>query len=258
MPFETIKAALDVLEKFYSIAITNQYNLKNIDHSRAMYDFKEKKKKYCLDSITKNIAILKRTGWKLSSLDNFDSKNEVKVNELLGWIKELDSNYLDPSKSLDYISKIKLTLSQITFEKILPKLSPKQYPIQTPNLPADILPDLLADLDELKKCFGAECFRSCVILCGRILEGALHKKYFDATGFDILEKNPGIGLGNLVAKLRDKNVALDPGITQQIHLVNQVRIFSVHKKKEVFVPSQDQSYAVILYTLSILSKLFNK
>ena len=72
----------------------------------------------------------------------------------------------------------------------------------------------------------------------------------------ILEKNPGIGLGTLVAKLRDKNVQLDPGISQQIHLVNQIRVFSVHKKKEEFNPSKEQAHAMVLYTTDIISKLF--
>ena len=32
----------------------------------------------------------------------------------------------------------------------------------------------------------------------------------------------GIGLGNLIAKLKDKNVNLDPALTNQIHLINQL------------------------------------
>ena len=103
-------------------------------------------------------------------------------------------------------------------------------------IPSDIKEEIEADLNELNKCMQAECYRSVTILCGRILEVALHRKYFDATGFDILEKNPGIGLGKLIAKLAEKEVLLDPGLTQQIHLINQVRIFSVHKKQQVFYP----------------------
>ena len=111
-------------------------------------------------------------------------------------------------------------------------------------------------MDELRKCFDLGCYRSCVILCGRVLEVCLHRKYFDSTGFDILEKNPGIGLGNLIAKMKEKGIELDPGLTQQIHLINQVRVFSVHKKLEAFNPSKDQAHAIILYTLDVIRKLF--
>ena len=84
------------------------------------------------------------------------------------------------------------------------------------------------------------------------------RKYYEATGHDILEKNPGIGLGNLIKKLKDKNVNLDPALTNQIHLINQVRVFSVHKKKEIFHPSEQQTKAMILYTLDVLERIFSK
>ncbi len=88
------------------------------------------------------------------------------------------------------------------------------------------------------------------------METALHRKYFDATGQDILEKNPGIGLGNLIAKLAEKGVQLDPGLTQQIHLINNIRVFSVHKKQRTFYPTKIQVEAIILYTLDALEKMF--
>ncbi len=116
--------------------------------------------------------------------------------------------------------------------------------------------DVTADLIELKKCYDAGCYRSAVILAGRVLEVALHKKYYDVTGKDILEKSPGIGLGKLIAKMCEKDIKLDPGLTQQIHLINQVRVFSVHKKERVFNPSKAQAHAMILYTIDVLEKLF--
>jgi hypothetical protein len=116
--------------------------------------------------------------------------------------------------------------------------------------------DVSADLIELKKCYDAGCYRSAAILAGRILEVALHKKYYDVTGRDILEKSPGIGLGKLIAKMCEKDIKLDPGLTQQIHLINQVRVFSVHKKERVFNPSKAQAHAMILYTIDVLEKLF--
>ena len=67
---------------------------------------------------------------------------------------------------------------------------------------------------------------------------------------------PGIGLGNLIAKMKEQNIEFDPGLTQQIHLVNQVRIYSVHKKSQPFYPSKEQSQAMMLYTLDVLNKVF--
>ena len=93
-------------------------------------------------------------------------------------------------------------------------------------------------------------------MCGRILEVALHRKYYEVTQNDALEKSPGIGLGNLIAKLRDKDVEFDPGLTNQIHLINEIRVNSVHAKKTPFHPNKEQTQAMILYTLDVLGKMF--
>ncbi|MEK6961070.1 MAG: DUF4145 domain-containing protein [Nanoarchaeota archaeon] len=136
--------------------------------------------------------------------------------------------------------------------------TPRMTSIKVPHIPEDIREDVLADIRETEKCMSSGCYRSATILCGRILETALHRKYFDVTGQDALEKNPGIGLGNLIAKLVEKNVSFDPGLTQQIHLINQVRVFSVHKKQEAFNPSKAQAEAIVLFTMDALEKLFQK
>ena len=132
----------------------------------------------------------------------------------------------------------------------------KRRSFKMPKLPNDIKEDVVADLQEIQKCLNSECYRSAVILCGRVMETALHRKYYEATGNDLLEKAPGTGLGTLIAKLSEHGVKLDPGLPNQIHLINQIRVFSVHTKKESFSPSKTQTEAIVLYTLDILDKLF--
>ena len=127
-----------------------------------------------------------------------------------------------------------------------------------PYLPRDVYAEIKASFDELVKCYDHSCYRSTLILCGRILEIALHKKYFEATGIDLLEKSPDIGLGNLVLKFKEKKIAMDPGLSNQIHLINLLRIASVHKKKQVFSPTRAQTQATILYTMDTLKKLFSR
>ncbi len=124
------------------------------------------------------------------------------------------------------------------------------------NIPPQIKSEIMADFFELEKCFNAKCYRACTIICGRIIEVCLHRKYFDVIGIDLLEKNPGIGLGKLIAKMSEKNISLDPGLPQQIHLINQVRIYSVHKKSESFYPTREQAYAMVLYTIDVIKRLF--
>ena len=58
--------------------------------------------------------------------------------------------------------------------------------------------------------------------------------------------------------LNEQKIALDPGLSNQIHLINQVRVFSVHKKNTPFNPSKEQAHAILLYTIDIFNKLFEK
>ena len=139
---------------------------------------------------------------------------------------------------------------------VVKEIKQKEVKFSLTKIPDDVKNDVLADLNELERCYDAGCYRSCIILCGRLLEVGLHRKYFEATGNDLLEKSPGIGLGNLIAKLNEKGILVDPGVMQQVHLVNNVRIFSVHKNKESFVTSKNQTSAIILFTLDTLEKLF--
>lgn len=124
------------------------------------------------------------------------------------------------------------------------------------NIPHEIRDDIFFDLSEVEKCMNANAYRSAMILCARVLETALHRKYYDSTGKDLLETSPGIGLGSIISKMRESGIEIDPSLTQQVHLINNVRIFSVHKKQTVFQPSREQAQATLLFTIDILKKLF--
>ena len=204
--------------------------------------------------IERSIRYIGNRQWELLHLSVIDS-NKPRLIEAMPLINSLLIAY----KACD----IRAMLSNIKrLEPIIRQLKPIEDKSISFNLrcavPAAVKHDIDADLSEITKCYAAQCYRSAIILCGRILEVALHRKYYEMTGMDILEKNPGIGLGTLVAKLSEKSLKLDPGITQQIHLINQARIFSVHKQQLAFYPTKNQAYAIILFTTDTLNKLFKK
>lgn len=200
------------------------------------------------------------------SITDFESRQRYHLyNSIVSGVKQLRNSIANINNAKLYtiaeslnpenLDDLKTKIEQIaSLTADIPQSD--QHTPKTPELPGVIKDEITADLKEINKCFEAGCYRSATIICGRILEAVLHRKYFEATGQDILEKNPGIGLGKLIAKLEEKNVKLDPGLTQQIHLINQVRIFSVHKKQRAFYPTKEQAQAMILYTSDILNKLF--
>ncbi|MFH1637171.1 MAG: hypothetical protein ABIB71_01975 [Candidatus Woesearchaeota archaeon] len=194
-----------------------------------------------------NILKLKEKAWEAATLSKPSERQAaiglIKCSETLNW--EIGTKPM--LKVLDSMMKCASALEDVKL---------RMLSIKIPQLPQEIKAEVEADIAEMRMCYDNSCLRSAVIICGRILETALHRKYFEATGIDALEKTPGIGLGKLIAKLDEKGVKLDPGLTQQIHLINQVRIFSVHTKAEAFQPSKIQTHAMILYTLDTLNKLF--
>ncbi|MFT4343536.1 MAG: hypothetical protein ACMXYE_02200 [Candidatus Woesearchaeota archaeon] len=206
----------------------------SLDERTSITDYRSAEWQYVLTMYKKHLTLLK----KLVENSNLDS---VLAKE----VKDMDF------KNVEGNEKLLTTLEKQTGISVQ-----KERTFEINRIPDEIRSEVRADLEEMQKCFSHECYRSCIILCGRIIEVCLHAKYYKVTGFDILDKNPGIGLGKLIAKMDEKGIKLDPGLTQQIHLVNNVRIFSVHKKQRLFVPSREQTHAIMLYTADVLRKLF--
>lgn len=241
--FEALKNVLDT-------AVKNEINLDNkIDTNKAMLNYSLNQRKYHQDRLSNALKAVKDSSFELGTMKQPDEISQEKLTKIMELIPSLETT--DVSEINKTVKKIDFLIKQIKF----PSMDDKFVKIPK-RIPNDIRQDIVLDLEELERCYQNECYRSCVILCGRLLETALHRKFYDVTGQDALEKSPGIGLGNLIAKLAEKNVILDPGLTNQIHLINQVRVFSVHKKKDAFYPTQQQTQAMILYTLDILNKLF--
>ncbi len=230
---------LDFLMGNFTILLEKYIEILDKPKAEIKEGFSFKAAKSRLDAREKDVLLkrIKETAWTLQG-------NRDKQFEVLSLLhkKELVKSDIKNIKKLS--SSLRLPTTQTGLKLTIPKVHD------------EIKADIAADVREVEKTFSAGCYRASVILCGRVLETCLHRKYFDATGMDILEKNPGIGLGKLIAKLDKKDVKLDPGLTQQIHLINQVRIFSVHKKKESFIPSKAQCSAIILYTMDIVGKMF--
>lgn len=191
---------------------------------------------------TERKYILGRYKRHLDELASYASRVPVPARELIEQcsFEEIEEN----KKRISMLHKMHITVAA------------QKQTITISRIPEAIKDEVKADVEELMRCFDSGCYRSCVILCGRIIEVCLHATYFKATGFDILEKNPGIGLGKLIAKMEEKDIKLDPGLTQQIHLINNVRIFSVHKKQRTFHPTKEQTEAIILYTIDVVNRLF--
>lgn len=212
----------------------------------SVVDFKNNRNNALIRSVFANISLLEKHSRKLARhpLDDIWFKGHP-LDEIWFQINAL-KKAKNPEKMQKAVDRIACVLAGVK----------ESGSVRLPRVHSDVRAELCADIEELNRCFNSGCYRSAIIICGRILETALHRKYFEATGVDLLEKAPGIGLGNLIAKLSEKNITIDPALGNQIHLINQVRIHSVHKKQRAFVPSKTQTRAIMLYTIDVLNKLF--
>jgi hypothetical protein len=246
-----VKKDLEDLERSLAVMIKKKTFLSNKRYET--FNYEEKQRAYLRKEVDMK---LKRLSASFSCPDTKDSSLmrilpglEKDFEEIKQKVAKYDEDSLE--KAIEMIEKILEKISEIKEEKIISEFS-------LPAVPKEIKSEIQANFDKLLVCFDNSCYRSSLILCGKILEIALHRKYFEATEKDLLEKSPDIGLGNLIAKMREANIEFDPGLPQQIHLINQLRVFSVHKKSQVFSPSKEQAKATILYTLDTVRRLFSQ
>lgn len=247
----SLKNSIGELEESLVKAAYQGVELKPNQKNNIILNYKQNKDDIYQKNIHRNLQVVKNKAWSLTrEITDEGSKN--RLMDVLDALNQLDKLYMigDLKGMLRIVQHVKTTADRISVQK------KETITIRIPTVPAEIRNEIAKDVEDVRKCFENGLYRSSMIMCGRILETALHRKYYEMTGIDILEKNPGIGLGTLVAKLMDKNVRFDPGVTQQIHLVNQVRVYTVHKKQEVFEPTREQAHATILFTLDVVSKLF--
>lgn len=177
------------------------------------------------------------------NIDTFDL-NKVKrfVKEELVRLNSVKKEETEKKEEQEVKQETKNNLTNFDFYNVL--------------IPNDIKQSIREDMDDAVKCYNHSLYRASIILCARILEIALHRKYYEITKIDLLEKSPGIGLGNLIAKMSEKNISVPPGVSQQIHLINNVRINNVHVKQDIFKPTKEQTYAILLLTYDVLKRLF--
>ena len=241
-----IQKEINNLKSYLNRTVNNKIS-KEIKINSAL-KFQKNNKDLLNKNIQNSINNIKESFWDLSDNVPKDKENIEILNRIYELIKEL--NHKDIEKNIDSIIEIEDEINKI---KTIPDI---KINLNLENVSGEIRNEILTDFNEAQKSFINGNYRSSIILCGRVLEICLHRKYFELTDIDILEKNPGIGLGTLIAKLQEKNIKFDPGVTQQIHLINQTRIHSVHIKKETFYPTRAQSQAILLLTQDILEKLF--
>jgi len=124
------------------------------------------------------------------------------------------------------------------------------------KVPEEIKVELLKDVEDLRTCFSVGVYRGCMMFAARILELLLSRKYFDKTSVDLVESQ--CGLEKIIGKCKDENVFVEPGLAEMLRLINVTRIHSVHKKKDLYIPTTEETEGIIKILNGSIKKLTSK
>lgn len=107
------------------------------------------------------------------------------------------------------------------------------------------------DLYELQQCLGICAYRAALALCGRLLEICL-KLICTMNGIEFSDKWM---VGQLISKITQSGIYLDPSLESVWQIVNQQRIIAVHTKAMSPIPSREQAFMVSFAVIDLLKRL---
>ena len=176
------------------------------------------------------------------------------INDLIANIEDGEKKAGGWSNDLlvQYVNSLKSGFSKL--KGILPAEIEFELDVNFSKIPTAIRNELEQDFAELKSCFLAEAYRAAIMFCGRILETALGRKYYEKTGVDPIEQK--WTLGTLIEKCKSAGIQ-ELGLDKIDKLINDMRIPSVHKKERPYKPKPDEARGIIGITKSVLERLFD-
>lgn len=210
--------------------------------------FYRKKYDECLIEVDKTYKLFKS---RIAKIDRAEVKNEFQ--KIDGQIMQIfqESGYED---KLAIIKKLPMLWNDLEIAIQDISLVSSSILTEMDRVPTEIYEEVKGDMEEAISCLKVEAYRSSIIMAARALEVCLHRKYFEATGKDLLESNAGIG--TLLRKLNEEKIVLMPGTNHIFNLSNDCRINSVHKKKSLYLPKAIEATSIIQLVNSSIAKLW--
>ncbi|MEK6874221.1 MAG: hypothetical protein AABX52_00540, partial [Nanoarchaeota archaeon] len=151
------------------------------DFSPSVTDYTDSRREYLKRNYYASLDSLKTQATHLHALTIHNSSNAKPITTIIELITTLPTrNASQMRKELDKIWTITDVLDIPEADSLIPRFSKpghQEHSERQPiikSLPTEVRGDLIADINEMEKCYANKCYRSVTILCGRILETALH------------------------------------------------------------------------------------
>lgn len=208
-----------------------------------------------LDSLLKIKEELIKLGVKLGEESSIDQVNDFLylVDELRTRIDTVNTRIIGENvREMKNIFSELNALAELQRLLYVPELG---LGIDLERIPPEIRTEITTDIEEIKKCYSSGAYRAAIVFCGRILEIALARKYFEKVHIDPIKQK--WTLGQLIRECKRKIGIFQPGLDSLCEAVNKTRIPSVHKSAEgIYLPSSQDIVGVFNLVQSVLQKLW--
>lgn len=212
---------------------------------------------HSLLEVKENVIKLKRKLRRLLEIGDEDAGDIHDVADLidtmLKGIEDIERNVQEAStENLDEeVRSLRIDFSELSGSLPVEQI---MFLVDFSNIPQEIREETKLDFEEMRICYNSGAFRSAIIMCGRVLELQLAKKYFDSTGVDPIEQKWQLGF--LIGKCSERNVITDSAVGDICNFINHSRIGSVHASHAIHRPIQEETKSVIEFTISLLRRLY--
>jgi hypothetical protein len=259
--FDQIEEEISKLENIFNFLEKNNYEIYYRNIRVKFQDFKNSLQKIKLNllQIKQKLNNLEESLVKQAkdSIDDLCFSIDDFYNNLGNRRRDLIYNEIDMIKRIFTTIKGTLPLAQLELQVDVNEILNK--------IPEEIVDEIKFDFEEVRKCYSVSAYRAVISFCGRILEVALSRKYYEKKMELDHESNPeeineelgNLTLGQVISRCRDVGIMLDvPGLEETSGLINKVRVWSIHHKIRVYKPGPDEANGTINFTKAIIKKLF--
>jgi len=212
---------------------------------------------HSLQTIKENLVRLRRKLRKVLQINEDEEEQVAETNELieemLSIIKEREDKV---ENTVIEEMKTDVVILRNAFSELSGSLPIEQiiFLIDLSPVPSEIRREMSLDFDDVRKCYYAYALRSAIGMCGRILELALARKYFEIVNVDPIQQRWQIG--TLISRCYENHVIEDPVLGDMCNLINRSRIDSVHATSRMYHPTMEETKSLIEFTISLVKRLY--
>jgi len=132
---------------------------------------------------------------------------------------------------------------------------PSSFALDTSGVPPEIREEMLADIQELEVCAEHGANRSALFLCGRILELALGRKFWEETQVDPVVRE--WTLGKLITECEARGILKGlPKLFSLAKIIKDCRNPSVHVTARVYRPTPGEVGGLSQVAASVVQRLY--